>query len=436
MSGEMIGIIGFLFMFLLMAIGLEIGFAMAITGFFGFAYLASFSAACNLLAKDVFDVFTTYSLTVVPLFIFMGQIAANSGIGKKLYDMSYRFIGHIPGGLAMATSIACTFFGAICGSTTATAATFASVSTPEMRRYKYDDRLIGGVIASSGGLGIMIPPSVIFIVYGIFTQLSIGTLFMSGIIPGIVICLLFMIAIYIWCKKNPSLGPKGERSTWGQRLKTLPGAVEILIIFFILMGGIMKGIFTPTEGGAVGAFVTLLIVMLTRSIDLKSFWKSVLDTITSSCMIMVIVAGATIFGHFIALSRIPYSVATWVGGLGLHPTIIMAIIIFIYLLGGCVIDALALIVLTIPIFYPVVTQLGFNPVWFGVIIVLITMMGVITPPVGVNSYVVAGISKIPLNQVFAGIWVFLAALCVGAILFVSFPELCLFLPKFFGMAVQ
>lgn len=435
MSSEMIGVLGFLFMFFLMAVGLEIGFAMAIAGFVGFAYLTSFKAACNLLAKDVYDVFTTYSLTVVPLFILMGQIAANSGIGRKLYDMSYRFIGHIPGGLAMATSIACTFFGAICGSTTATAATFASVSVPEMRRYNYHDKLIGGVIAASGGLGIMIPPSVIFIVYGIFTQLSIGTLFMSGVLPGIVICLLYCIAIYVWCRKDPSLGPRGEKFTWKERIKSLPGAIEILIIFVILMGGIMKGIFTPTEGGAVGAFVTLLIVVLTRSITLNGFYKSILDTLISSCMIMVIVAGATIFGHFIALSRIPFSVATWVGNLGLPPNVIMAIIIFIYLIGGCVIDALALIVLTIPIFYPVVTHLGFNPIWFGVIIVLITMMGVITPPVGVNSYVVSGISKIPLNVVFSGIWIFLVCLIIAAALFIVFPELCLFLPKFFGMGV-
>lgn len=436
MSHELVGVIGFLFMFFLLVVGFEIGFAMAIAGFFGFAYLASFPAACNLLAKDLYDVFTTYSLTVVPLFIFMGQIAANSGIGKKLYDMSYKFIGHIPGGLAMATSIACTFFGAICGSTTATAATFASVSVPEMRRYNYSDKLIGGVISASGGIGVMIPPSVIFIVYGIFTQLSIGTLFISGVLPGIVICGLFVLSIYIWCKKDPTLGPKGERSTWKERIKSLQGGIEIIIIFVMLMGGIMKGFFTPTEGGAVGAFVTLLIVIITRSITWKSFYKSILDTLLSSCMIMVIVAGATIFGHFIALSRIPFSVATWVGGLGLHPFIIMSMIIFIYLIGGCVIDALALIILTIPIFYPVILQLGFNPIWFGVIIVLITMMGVITPPVGVNSYVVAGISKIPLNTVFSGIWVFLLCLVIAAALFISFPELCLFLPKLFGMSIQ
>ncbi len=434
MSPELVGIIGLLIMFALFFIGLEIGFSMAIVGFIGFWYLTSFTAASNLLAKDVFDVFSSYSLTVVPLFIFMGQLAANSGIARKLYDSAYRFIGHIPGGLAMATVIGSTFFGAICGSTTATAATFASVAAPEMRRFNYSDRLIGGSIASAGGIGVMIPPSVIFIVYGIFTQQSIGTLFMSGVLPGIMICILFIITIYLWCIKNPALGPKSAKSTWGERLRSLPGAVEIIIIFFIVMGGMMKGFFTPTEGGAVGAFATLLLTLITRSIDLKGVGKSIMEALISSCMIMVIVAGATIFGHFLAISRIPFTVAGWVGTLEIPHFLIMALILFMYLLGGCVIDALALIILTIPIFYPVVTQLGFNPIWFGVVIVVITMMGIITPPVGMNSYVVSGVSKIDLREVFSGIWVFLGALCVAAALLIAFPDIALFLPRILGMS--
>lgn len=429
MSPEIVGIIGLIIMFILFFAGLEIGFAMAIVGFFGFSYITSFQSGANLIAKDIFDVFSSYSLTVVPLFIFMGQLAANSGIGRKLYDSAYRFIGHIPGGLAMATVIGCTFFGAICGSTTATAATFSSVSVPEMRRFKYSDKLIGGSIASSGGLGIMIPPSVIFIVYGIFTQQSIGRLFMAGVLPGIMICVLFIITILLWCMKDPSLGPKGERSTWKERFRSLPGAIEIIIIFIVVMGGMMKGFFTPTEGGAVGAFATLLLTLITRSITLKEVGKSILETLLSSCMIMVIVAGATIFGHFLAVSTIPFKVAKGVGDLALPPNVIMGLILFIYLLGGCVIDALALIVLTIPIFYPVITQLGFDPIWFGVIIVLVTMMGVITPPVGMNSYVVSGISKIPLETVFQGIWPFLIALCVAAVLLIIFPSIATFLPS-------
>lgn len=434
MSHELVGLIGFLVMFVLFFLGLEIGFAMALVGFIGFAYLTSFQAATNLLAKDLFDVFTGYSLTVIPLFIFMGQLAANSGIGKRLYDAAFKFIGHIPGGLAMATVVGCTFFGAICGSTTATAATFSTVAVPEMRRFKYSDKLIGGGIASAAGLGIMIPPSVIFIVYGIFTQQSIGTLFMAGVLPGILICCLFILTIYLWCKKDPALGPKGERSTWGARLRSLPGALEIIIIFIIVMGGMMKGFFTPTEGGAIGAFATLVITLATRSIGLKGVGKSILETLSSATMIMVIVAGATIFGRFLAISRIPFWVASSVAELALPAAIVMGLILFIYLIGGCVIDALALIILTIPVFYPVVEHLGFNPIWFGVAIVVITMMGVMTPPVGMNSYVVSGISKIPLATVFSGIWPFLGALCFMALLMILFPQIALFLPRLLGMS--
>ncbi len=429
MNPVLVGAIGFLIMFVLFFMGLEIGFSMAIVGFLGFCYLTSFQAGANLVAKDIFSVFSSYSLTVIPLFILMGQLAANSGIGRKLYVAAYRFIGHIPGGLAMATVIGCTGFGAICGSTTATAATFASVSVPEMRRYKYSDKLIGGSIASAGGLGIMIPPSVIFIVYGIFTQLSIGRLFISGVLPGIMICALFLLTILIWCLKDPLLGPKGEKSTWKERFKSLPGACEIVILFIIVMGGMMEGVFTPTEGGAIGAFATLLLTMITRSITLKEVGKSILETLVSSCMIMVIVAGATIFGHFLAVTTLPFKVAASVGALALPHSVIMGMILFIYLCGGCVLDALALIILTIPIFYPVVMQLGFDPIWFGVIIVLVVMMGVITPPVGMNSYVVAGISKIPLATVFRGIWPFLIALCVSAVILMCFPAIATFLPN-------
>ena len=430
MNPVLAGIIGFLIMFVVFFAGLEIGFSMAVIGFLGFSFMTSLLAGTNVMAKDIFDVFSSYSLTVIPLFILMGQLAANSGMGRRLYDSAFRFIGHVPGGLAMATVIGCTFFGAICGSSTATAATFTSVSVPEMRRYKYSDKLIGGVIASSGGIGIMIPPSVIFIVYGIFTQQSIGRLFMSGVFPGIMICIFFMIAIYLWCLKDPNLGPKGGKSTWRERFRSLPGAMEIIVLFIIVMGGMLRGFFTPTEGGAVGAFAILVLTAVRRTITLKDVGKSIMESLVSSCMIMIIVAGATIFGHFLTISTIPFKVAAWVGTLPLHPNVIMGVILFIYLIGGCILDALALIILTIPIFYPVVIQLGFDPIWFGVIIVLVTMMGVITPPVGMNSYVVAGISKIPLATVFKGIWPFLIALCIAAVILIAFPAIATFLPEF------
>jgi C4-dicarboxylate transporter, DctM subunit len=429
MNPELVGVIGLLVMFGLFFAGLEIGFAMAAVGFLGFAYLVSLPAAANLVAKDVFDVFSSYSLTVIPLFIFMGQIASNSGIGAKMYISAHRFLGHVPGGLAMATVAGCTIFGAICGSTTATAATFASVSVQEMRAYKYRDDLIGGVIASSGGIGILIPPSVIFIVYGIFTQQSIGTLFLSGILPGILVAFLFILTIYIWARRDPAVGPKSERASWMARLATLPGVIDTIIIFVIVMGGMLSGFFTPTEGGAVGAFAVLVVAAITRKAGFKDIYKSVLEALLSSCMILVIVAGATIFGHFLAVTNIPMEIANWVGHLPLPRWLIMVMILFVYLIGGCVIDALALIILTIPIFYPVILALGFDPIWFGVIIVLITIMGVITPPVGVNSYVVSGISKIPLQTVFRGVWPFLLALFVAAALLIIFPQIALFVPS-------
>ena len=429
MSPELIGIIGLLVMFLVFFAGLEIGFSMALVGFFGFAYLVTPQAATDLLAKDMYNVFSSYSLTVIPLFILMGQIASNSGIGAKLYDTANKFVGHVPGGLAMATVIGCTFFGAICGSTTATAATFTSVSVGEMRRFGYKDNLIGGVIASSGGIGIMIPPSVIFIVYGIFTEQSIGKLFISGVLPGILICLLFMLTIYLWCLKDPELGPKSSTATWGERVRSLPGVIDIIVIFIIVMGGMLSGFFTPTEGGAMGAFATIVVTAVQRKIGLKDIGKSVLETLLSSCMILVIVAGATVFGHFLAVTMIPGEIAGWVGTLPLPHNVIMGIIIFIYLIGGCLIDSLALIILTIPIFYPVILALNFDPIWFGVIVVLVVMMGVITPPVGVNSYVVSGMSKIPLQTVFSGIWPFLIALCVTAVILIFFPQIATFLPS-------
>jgi tripartite ATP-independent transporter DctM subunit len=332
----------------------------------------------------------------------------------------------------MATVAGCTLFGAICGSTTATAATFASVSVQEMRAYKYRDDLIGGVIASSGGIGILIPPSVIFIVYGIFTQQSIGTLFLSGILPGLLVAFLFVLTIYIWCKKNPAVGPKSERAPWKARLATLPAIIDIIIIFVIVMGGMLGGFFTPTEGGAVGAFAVLVVALITRKAGIKDIYRSVLEGLVSSCMVLVIVAGATVFGHFLAVTNIPTEIATWVGQLPLPREMVLAMILLVYLIGGCVIDALALIILTVPIFYPVILALKFDPIWFGSIIVLITMMGVITPPVGVNSYVVSGISKIELQTVFKGVWPFLIALVIATILLIAFPQIALFIPTLLG----
>jgi tripartite ATP-independent transporter DctM subunit len=383
----------------------------------------------NILAKDFFEMFSSHSLTVIPLFMFMGQISFYSGISRRLYDAAYVLIGARPGGLAMASVAACAGFAAISGSTNATAATMATVSIPEMKRFKYDMGLAAGTVAAAGSLGILIPPSTIFIVYGILTEQSIGSLFLAGILPGILLALLFVAAIHLQVRRNPALAPAGPKTTWIQKIKSLTGVFEALLIFGSVMGGLFSGVFTPTEAAAVGAFFTLLLSVVRRQLSLKHFFKAIADTTRLSCMVMVIVAGATVFGHFMAVTRIPFDLSNWVAALPLHPMLIMMVIIMIYLVGGCFMDGFALIMLTVPIFFPVAQALGFDPIWFGVIIVLIAEMGVITPPVGINVYVVYGVSKdIPLEAIFRGVLPFLLALIICNGLLMIFPQIALFLP--------
>jgi tripartite ATP-independent transporter DctM subunit len=383
----------------------------------------------NLLARDVWDVFSSYNLTVIPLFVFMGQIAFHAGISRRLYDSAYVLLGHRRGGLAMTTVGACAGFSAICGSTNATAATMATVALPEMKRYGYDMGLATGTVAAAGSLGILIPPSVIFIVYGILTEQSIGKLFAAGILPGILLCLLFLLAIYLRVRKNPSLAPPGPKSSIGEKFRSFVGILETLILFALVMGGIFFGIFTPTEAAAIGAFMTLLIAIIRRQLYWEGFVLSLADTTKISCMIMVIVTGAVIFGHFMAITRIPYMLADYVSSLPLPPHAIIGVIILVYLIGGCFMDALAMIMLTIPIFFPVVQTLGFDPIWFGVVIVLITEMGVITPPVGINVYVVYGVARdVPLEKIFRGVFPMLISLIVCNLLLILFPQIALWLP--------
>jgi len=428
-SPTAVGLIGIAVLFLFIFSRMPVGFVMAIIGFLGFGYLVSFDASMNLVAKDVFSVFGSYNLTVIPLFVLMGQIAYHSGISTRLFDAAYKFIGHLPGGLAIATIGACAGFAAICGSTNATAATMAAATLPEMKRYNYKPELATGVVAAGGSLGILIPPSVIFIVYGIMTEQSIGKLFVAGLLPGLLLTVLFILAIVIWTSINPELGPRGPRTTLKEKITSLSGLVETLILFLLVMGGLFIGFFTPTEAGAVGALGTLILAIARRNLTWHGFITSLFETTRISCMILVIVAGATIFGHFLAISRIPFDTANWISGLQLPHYAIMLLIILLYLIGGCFIDALALIMLTVPIFYPVITHLGYDPLWFGVIIVLVTQIGVITPPVGINVYVVSGVARdVPLNIIFKGVVPLLIALIIGTFILIPFPQIALFLP--------
>ena len=430
MSPTTVGLIGLGLLIIVLFSRMPVGFVMAVVGFTGFTYLVSLDAGIRLLAQDFFATFSSYNLSVVPLFIFMGQIAFHAGINRRLYDATYKFLGHFPGGLAMATIGACAGFSAICGSTNATAATMATIALPEMRRHNYSSELATGVVAAGGSLGILIPPSVIFIIYGIMTEQSIGKLFAAGILPGLLLAILFIATIYIQVRMNPALGPVGPRTSIREKVRSLSGIIEMILIFALVMGGLFMGFFTPTEAGAAGAFITLMLAIVRRQIGWKQFWVAVLESVQTACMIMVIVAGATILGHFLAVTRIPYILATWVAGLPLPAWAVMGVIVFIYLIGGCFMDALGMILLTIPIFYPVAIELGYDPIWFGVVIVLITEMGVITPPVGINVYVVSGVAKdIPLETIFKGILPLLGALIVCNIILIIFPHIALFLPN-------
>ncbi|MBW2598584.1 MAG: TRAP transporter large permease [Deltaproteobacteria bacterium] len=429
MSPTVIGLVGIAALFILIFLRIPVGFVMAAVGFLGFGSIVSFDASMNMVVKDLFSVFGSYSLTVIPLFVLMGQLAYHSGISKRLFNSAYKFIGHWPGGLAIATVGACAAFAAICGSTNATAATMGAATLPEMKRYNYKPELATGVVAAGGSLGILIPPSVIFIVYGILTEQSIGRLFMAGLLPGLILVLLFILAIVIWTRMRPELGPKGPKAPLREKLASLSGLIETLLLFILIMGGLFWGFFTPTEAGAIGAFGTLLLALAGRNLTTKGFIASLAETTRISCMILVIVAGATIFGHFLAITRIPFDIARGVSEIQLPRYAVMLIIITVYLVGGCVIDSLALIMLTVPIFYPVVLFLGYDPIWFGVVIVLVTQIGVITPPVGINVYVVSGVARdIPLHVIFKGVLPFLVALIIGTLLLIPFPQIALFLP--------
>jgi len=424
-----VGLVALAVVLLLFLTGIELGFAMALVGFLGFAVLVSMKAALNLLAKDFFDVFASYGFTVIPLFVLMGQIAFNAGIAKRLFNTAYRFIGHVPGGMAMATVAGATAFKAICGSSPATAATFASVAVPEMDRYGYDKRLSTGIVATVGTLGILIPPSVTLIVFGIITELSIGRLFLAGLIPGLIIAFFFMVIIYGWCKINPKIGPKGEKSTWKERIASLPEFLVVVVIFLLMIVGLMKGLFTPTEAGSVGTGLVLLMSILRRDINFKGFLKSVAESLRTACMVLMLIAGSTILGHFIAVTKLPMIAADWVVGLPLNRYIIMIIISFIYQTGGSFIDDLAFMILATPIFYPVIIKLGFDPIWFGMIIAITVMIGVVIPPVAINVFVVKNITKVPFNVIYKGVYPFLISLVVAAALLFFFPQIALWLPN-------
>jgi C4-dicarboxylate transporter, DctM subunit len=410
--------------------GVEIAFGIGIIGLVGYIIVSGFNAAFNLMTQDLFDTLSSYSLTVIPLFMLMGQIAFHAGIAQRLYDAAYKLVGRIPGGLAMATVVAATMFKAMCGSTLATAATFSSVAIPQMTRYGYSKKLSTGVVASVGTLGILIPPSITMIIYGIMTEQSIGKLFLAGLIPGLLISLFFLGIIFVWCKINPALAPASlEKFTFKEKVRSMPEFISVVVIFGIVIGGLMAGLFTPTEAGTIGTVAILILALIKKGLTFKNFVMSVDESLNGAVMVLILIAFSAVLGHFLAITEVPQIAGEWLCGLPFPRFLVMVILFLFYLLGGSFIDDLAFMILITPILYPAVIKLGYDPIWFGVMIGVTLMVGTIIPPVAISVFVVKKISGESFNTIYSGVVPFLVSFIItGAILFI-FPGIATWLPN-------
>ncbi|MBG0788908.1 MAG: TRAP transporter large permease [Desulfovibrionaceae bacterium] len=425
-----VGIVGTLLLLAaIFLLRIPVAFAMAVIGFLGFAHVLNWNAATGMLGTELWNVFSNYGLTVIPLFILMGQICFYSGVNERLYKSAYAWMGQIRGGIAMTTVLACAGFAAICGSNSATAATMSTVALPQMKKFNYSPILSTGAVASGATLGVVIPPSVVLIVIGLQTSQSIAQLFVGGMVPGMLLTFCFLGTIWYLCRRHPDWGPAGPRTTFAEKFRSLPGSIEMVILFALVMGGLFLGLFTPTEAGAAGAALALLISVISGQMNWKRFCLAVNDSLKISCMIMVIMLGAVIFGRFLAVTRLPFEAAGWVAGLPIPPMVIIMVICLIYVVGGMVMDSLAMLLVTIPIFFPVVTTMGYDPLWFGVLITIVTTLGAITPPVGVNTFIVASMTKdVPMTDVFKGVTYFVAAYVFCVAILMMFPAMVTFLP--------
>jgi len=430
MSTFTIGIIGVLILFVLLALRIPVAFAMFAVGFGGIWMLNGLPAAKSLLASESFTLASMPELVVVPLFILMGNIASETGMSRKLYDAAYAIIGRVRGGLASATIIGCGGFAALSGSSVASALTMGKVSLAEMDRFKYDSRLSTGAVAAGGTLGILIPPSTGFVIYAILTQESIGRLFLAGVLPGLLLLSMFILTITVLCTLNPGMGPPGPRTTTAEKLRAFTGALPILSVIGLTIGGIYTGIFSPTEASAVGAGMFIVIGLVTRKLTLRAFWAAGMSSIVTTATVMLILISAHMINPFLALSHIPQALGEFLIGLDMHRMAILFLILACYLVLGCFLEGFAMLVLTMPIFFPIITQLGFDPIWFGVLVVLTLEMGLISPPVGVNVFIVKSVApNVPLGQIFRGVMPFWLAMIFTLMLIVAFPQIALLLPN-------
>ena len=429
MEPTQVGLIGIIILLLLLLSKMHIGLAMGMVGFFGFAYVAGWDAALGVLQTVPYTTFASDSLSVIPLFVLMGGFAFSSGMSEDLYASVRTIFSNLRGGLAMATVAACACFAAISGSSLATAATLGRVAMPEMRKFKYADSLACGAIAAGGCIGILIPPSVILLIYGILTEQSIGKLFAAGLIPGILQAVFYIFTIWLLTRRNPALGPPGPSSTPKEKVTAFFRTWDVIVLFLLVIGGLYAGVFTPTEAAGMGAFGAFCFAILRGKMNWSNFTSSLGSTVNTAGMLFTIVLGAMILGYFFSITRLPVEFATYVSSLPVNRYVVLLFIVVVYLVLGCIMDSLAIVLLTVPVFFPLILQLGFDPIWFGVIVTRVTEMGMITPPVGMNVYVIHGITKVPMATIFRGIFPFLIADVAELAFLIAIPEISTFLPS-------
>jgi C4-dicarboxylate transporter DctM subunit len=429
MSPPILGVFGVLCFLGLAILGLPIAFSFATMGLIGISLIQGLGPGLSSLADAAYSETASYILTTIPLFVLMGQFAFHSGISRDLFKAAYKWMGRLPGGLALATTLACTGFAACTGSSVASAATMSTIAFPEMERYRYSPRLSTGAIAAGGTLGILIPPSTIFIIYGIITETSIGDLFIAGILPGLMLSFLFSAVIYFMCKRNPEMGPPGEASTWKEKFTALAGVWGMMVLFVLVIMGLYFGFFAPSEAGTIGAFGALIIALLRGRLTKAVLVSALVETVRISCFSLFVLVGAMLFNTFLTMTGVPQRVSEWVAHIPVSPFAILIIIVLFYIPLGMVIDCLPMILLTMPFVFPIIEGFGYSPVWFGVLVCVLGELSLITPPVGINIYVVQGVTKVPLHEVARGIMPFVVAFLIGLAFLIAFPQISLFLPS-------
>jgi tripartite ATP-independent transporter DctM subunit len=431
MSPTLIAVICFILLFfLLLVVGIPVAFSLGIAGMAGLWIGWGMDVALSYLQTTPYTQVAHYTLAAVPLFLLMGRLIYHGGLSRALYSLAYKWVGRLPGGLAMATCVASASFAAVSGSSTATVASLAPITMPEMERYNYDKRLALGVLAASGTFAIMIPPSITFIVYGLITETSIGRLFIAGIFPGLLSASVYLSLIFIWSKLNPKLAPLApkETVTWKERIGAIGGIWHVVLLLIFVLGGIYFGVMTVNESAAIGAVGALAIAMFRQGLSFRLFRKAIKDAVTVAAMVFMVIIGAFIFGYLLTLGKIPQALMKWIGELAISRWIILSLIVCVYIFLGTFMDQIAIQLLTLPITFPIVTHLGFEPIWFGVIIVKTTEIGLITPPLGLNVYILKGVSGEKLETVFFGILPFLIADTLTLITLILFPQISLYLP--------